>query len=120
MPDKGAGYGWVPIGHNLTIESVKEVIVAVSTQITYASGYSSANLAENIKAKIQGYLKGIAEAWKEGDEHTEAIVYISRLESAILDVQGVLDVNNTSLNGNSSNLTLQSDEIPKMGEVVLT
>ena len=120
VPDKGAGYGWVPIGHNLTIESVKEVIVAVSTQITYASGYSSANLAENIKAKIQGYLKGIAEAWKEGDEHTEAIVYISRLESAILDVQGVLDVNNTSLNGNSSNLTLQSDEIPKMGEVVLT
>ena len=110
----------MPIGHNLTIESVKEVIVAVSTQITYASGYSSANLAENIKAKIQGYLKGIAEAWKEGDEHTEAIVYISRLESAILDVQGVLDVNNTSLNGNSSNLTLQSDEIPKMGEVVLT
>ena len=77
-------------------------------------------MAENIKAKIQGYLKGIAEAWKEGDEHTEAIVYISRLESAILDVQGVLDVNNTSLNGNSSNLTLQSDEIPKMGEVVLT
>ena len=120
VPDKGAGYGWVPIGHNLTIESVKEVIVAVSTQITYGSGYSSANLAENIKAKIQGYLKSIAEAWKEGDEHTEAIIYISRLESAILDVQGVLDVNNTSLNGNSSNLTLQSDEIPKMGEVVLT
>ena len=120
VPARGSGYGWVPIGHNLTIESVKEVIVAVSTQITYASGYSSANLAENIKAKIQGYLKGIAEAWKEGDEHTEAIVYISRLESAILDVQGVLDVNNTSLNGNSSNLTLQSDEIPKMGEVVLT
>ena len=120
VPAKGSGYGWAPIGHNLTIESVKEVVISVSTQITYAAGYSSSNLSEKIKEKIKEYLKGIAEAWKEGDEHTEAIVYISRLESAILDVQGVLDVNNTSLNSNGSNLTLQSDEIPKMGEVVLT
>lgn len=120
VPAKGSGYGWAPIGHNLTIESVKEVVISVSTQITYAAGYSSSNLSEKIKEKIKEYLKGIAEAWKEGDEHTEAIVYISRLESAILDVQGVLDVNNTSLNKNGSNLTLQSDEIPKLGEVVLT
>lgn len=120
VPAKGSGYGWAPIGHNLTIESVKEVVISVSTQITYAAGYSSSNLSEKIKEKIKEYLKGIAEAWKEGDEHTEAIVYISRLESAILDVQGVLDVNNTSLNKNANNLTLQSDEIPKLGEVVLT
>ena len=120
VPAKGSGYGWAPIGHNLTIESVKEVVISVSTQITYAAGYSSSNLSEKIKEKIKEYLKGIAEAWKEGDEHTEAIVYISRLESAILDVQGVLDVNNTSLNKNGSNLTLQSDEIPKLGEVALT
>ena len=119
VPKKGAGYGWVPIGHDLTIESVKEVTVSISTQITYASGYSSANLSESIKAKIQGYLKSIAEVWKEGDEHTESIVYISRLESAILEVKGVLDVNNTKLNGNNSNLTLHSDEIPKIGEVKL-
>ena len=119
VPAKGSGYGWAPIGHNLTIESVKEVVISVSTQVTYAAGYSSSNLSEKIKEKIKEYLKGIAEAWKEGDEHTEAIIYISRLESAILDVQGVLDVNNTSLNKNSSNLTLQSDEIPKLGEVAL-
>lgn len=120
VPAKGSGYGWAPIGHDLTIESVKEVVINVNTQVTYAAGYSSSNLSEKIKEKIKEYLKGIAEAWKEGDEHTEAIVYISRLESAILDVQGVLDVNNTSLNKNSSNLTLQSDEIPKLGEVALT
>lgn len=120
VPEKGAGYGWVPIGHDLTIESVKEVTLAVSTQITYASGYSSANLSDSIKSKIQGYLKSIAEAWKEGDEHTVSTVYISRIESAILDVQGVLDVNNTKLNGSSNNLNLRSDEIPKLGEVKLT
>ena len=91
VPPKGSGYGWAPIGHDLTIESVKEVVINVSTQITYATGYSSSNLSEKIKEKIKEYL----------------------------DVQGVLDVNNTTLNKNSGNLTLHSDEIPKLGEVGL-
>lgn len=119
VPAKGSGYGWVPIGHDLTIESVKEVVINISTQITYATGYSSSNLSEKIKEKIKEYLKDIAKTWKDGDEHTEAIIYISRLEAVILDVQGVLDVNNTALNKSSGNLTLHSDEIPKLGEVGL-
>lgn len=119
VPAKGSGYGWAPIGHDLTIESVKEVVINVNTQITYAAGYSSSNLSEKIKEKIKEYLKDIAKTWKDGDEHTEAIIYISRLESVILDVQGVLDVNNTALNKSSGNLTLHSDEIPKLGEVGL-
>lgn len=119
VPAKGSGYGWAPIGHDLTIESVKEVVINVNTQITYATGYSSSNLSEKIKEKIKEYLKDIAKAWKDGDEHTEAIIYISRLEAVILDVQGVLDVNNTALNKSSGNLTLHSDEIPKLGEVGL-
>lgn len=119
VPAKGSGYGWAPIGHDLTIESVKEVVINVNTQITYAAGYSSSNLSEKIKEKIKEYLKDIAKTWKDGDEHTEAIIYISRLEAVILDVQGVLDVNNTALNKSSGNLTLHSDEIPKLGEVGL-
>nr|DAU01767.1 MAG TPA: Baseplate J like protein [Caudoviricetes sp.] len=119
VPAKGSGYGWAPIGHDLTIESVKEVVINVNTQITYAAGYSSSNLSEKIKEKIKEYLKDIAKTWKDGDEHTEVIIYISRLEAVILDVQGVLDVNNTALNKSSGNLTLHSDEIPKLGEVGL-
>ena len=119
VPAKGSGYGWAPIGHDLTIESVKEVVINVNTQITYATGYSSSNLSEKIKEKIKEYLKDIAKTWKDGDEHTEVIIYISRLEAVILDVQGVLDVNNTALNKSSGNLTLHSDEIPKLGEVGL-
>ena len=119
VPAKGSGYGWAPIGHDLTIESVKEVSINVNTQITYADRYSSSNLSEKIKEKIKEYLKDIAKTWKDGDEHTEAIIYISRLEAVILDVQGVLDVNNTALNKSSGNLTLHSDEIPKLGEVGL-
>lgn len=119
VPEKGAGYGWVPIGHDLTIESVKEITIDVKTRITYAAGYSNATLLDSIKAKVQGYLKNIAKNWKERDENTGLTVYISRLESAILDVQGVLDVSSTSLNSSGSNFILKTNEIPKMGEVKL-
>lgn len=119
VPQRGAGYGWVPIGHDLTIESVKEITIDVKTRITYAAGYSNATLLDSIKAKVQGYLKSIAKKWKEMDENTGLTIYISRLESAILDVQGVLDVSSTSLNGSSSNFALKNDEIPKMREVKL-
>ena len=119
IPAKGSGYGWAPIGHDLTIESVKEVDISINTNLTYASGYSQEVLGAAIRDKINLYLKSIAEAWKDGDESTESTVYISRLESAILDVQGVLDVTNTTLNGKSTNFTLKSDEIPKTGQVSL-
>lgn len=119
VPEKGAGYGWVPIGHDLTIESVKDITIDVKTRITYAAGYSNATLLDSIKAKVQGYLKNIAKNWKERDENTGLTVYISRLESAILDVQGVLDVSSTSLNSSGSNFILKTNEIPKMGEVKL-
>lgn len=111
------GYGFVPIGHTATFESVKEVLVAVTTKITYSDGYSWETIGDSIKDAISGYLKSIAEAWADGDENTLPIVYISRLESAVLDVDGVLDISGTTLNGKASNLQLESDQIPTMGEV---
>lgn len=111
------GYGFVPIGHTATFESVKEVKVAITTKITYSTGYSWDSIGDSIKAAITRYLKGIAEAWADGDENTTPIVYTSRLESAVLDVEGVLDISETTLNDSTGNLQLKSDEIPAIGEV---
>jgi len=45
------------------------------------------------------------------------VVRISQIESRILAVKGVADIENTSLNGNKGNLTLGEYEIPVMGGV---
>jgi len=113
------GYGWTPIGHNLTIESVIAVSLYIETSITFANGYNLKNSETRIKEKITEYLKDIAKVWKNGDEHTTQTVYISRLEAHILEVEGVEDVSNTKINKAPSNLILESNQIPILGGVVI-
>lgn len=117
VPTEGTGYGFAPIDHDVTIEAVTEVTVNVVTSITYVQGYSWATIGEEITAKIDEYLKSIADAWSDGTAETEALVYVSRLEAAVLNVTGVQDITNTKLNGSTTNLHLDSDEIPVLGTV---
>lgn len=52
------------------------------------------------------YLKSIAAEWKNGDETTKSTIYVSKLQAAVLDVEGVVDISGTTLNGSSANLVL--------------
>lgn len=116
-PAPKTGYGIAPIGHDCTIVSAEAVTVNVATNITFRGGYSWAVCRKGIEAAIADYLLGIRKAWKDGNESEYAIVYISRLESAVLDVDGVLDISGTTLNGKAANLTLTSEQVPIPGEV---
>lgn len=118
LPTSGTGYGLAPIDHTVTVESVEEVTVNVTTQITYVSGYSWETIGEEITEKIDTYLKSIAEAWTDGTADMGSLVYVSRLEAAVLEVTGVLDITNTRLNGSTFNLSLDTDQIPVLGTVV--
>ena len=117
--DGGTGYGYAPIDHDVTVEAVTAVTVNVETTITYTPGYSWSTIGEQITAAIEGYIESIAEAWSQGDARTEALVYVSRLEAAVLNVTGVTDIQGTTLNGSTTNLHLDSDEIPVMGTLVV-
>ena len=117
--DGGTGYGFAPIDHDVTVAAVTPVTVNVTTSITYTAGYSWATIGDQITAAVEGYIKSIAEAWPEGDARTEALVYVSRLEAAVLNVTGVTDIQGTTLNGSTTNLHLDSDEIPVMGTLVV-
>ena len=118
--DGGTGYGYAPIDHDVTVAAVTEVTVNVATTITYTPGYSWATIGEQITAAVEGYIKSIAQAWSEGDARTEALVYVSRLEAAVLNVTGVTDITGTTLNGSTTNLHRDSDEIPVMGTLEVT
>lgn len=117
--DGGTGYGYAPIDHDVTVEAVTPVTVNVETTITYTAGYSWATIGEQITAAVEDYIRSVAEAWPEGDARTEALVYVSRLEAAVLNVTGVTDIQNTKLNGSTTNLHLDSDEIPVIGTLTV-
>lgn len=116
-PTPKAGYGIAAIGHDMTVASVRELAANISTHITFMTGFNWASCAEEIKAAIGDYVDAQRKAWADGDEHSYITLYVSRIESAILSVQGVLDVGDTTVNGSAANLVLSWDQIPKLGTV---
>ena len=108
-PTPSEGYGVAPIGHDFTAAAVTAENVNVKTSIQFESGYDYSSLKTAIEDKVKEYLHSLAKTWEESSNLT---VYISRLESAVLDVKGVADITGTTLNGASANLVLDADAIP--------
>ena len=118
-PEKGTGYGFVPIDHTVTFESVEEVPLVITTNITFEDGYTWSSTKEEIENAIKSYIASIAKEWMDQDYTENVTVYISRLESKVLDVAGIKDITGTTLNGSTSNLALAWNQIPTFSEVSL-
>ena len=110
----GEGIGLAPIGHVVHVISASSVTVNVSTTIAFASGYSWDNLTNTIKEQLEVYLLSLRKEWASDDA---TVVRIAQIENHIMSITGVVDITGTKINGNESNLTLDADEIPVLGEV---
>ena len=110
----GEGVGLAPIGHVVTVVGVHAKSVDVVTNISYQDKWNWDSTKSYILNAIDEYFKELSETW---DENENLIIRISQLESKILACEGVLDVQETTLNGFNSNLTLAIDEIPIRGSI---
>lgn len=110
------GLGLAPIGHEVTITAVRTVLVDVAITIYYESGYRYEMIKSYIEKAVEEYLLELRKSWERSREGL--VVRRSHIESAILEVQGVLDVMDTHLNGAEVNIHLGADEIPIRGEIV--
>ena len=110
----GTGVGIAPIGHVVTVQTADEVVVTISTNITFQEGYSFSSQKTAIEEAINAYLLEIRKVW--ADENA-SVVRISQIETRILNLTGVVDINNTKINGATSNLVLGEYEIPVLGGV---
>lgn len=114
LQNQGAGLGLAPIGHVVTVEGVTETTVNIESTITFAQGWTFADLKAGIEAVVDAYLKELCMDWAaEG----ELIVRISQIETRILELQGITDIASTKINGQERNLTLEANKIPKRGEI---
>lgn len=109
----GNGDGIAPIGHFVLIEGVEEEKIDVTTTLTYEGDNDYEGLKSYIEKAIDDYLLELRKTWDDTDN---IVVRISRLESALLDVNGIIDVQNTKINGNAQNMEL-GGKIPVKGTV---
>lgn len=114
VQNQGEGRGIAPIGHVVTVEGVQETNITIASQITLQEGYEWEDVEEGIKKAIRDYFKELCKTWEEAGG---LVIRISYIETRILGVTGVLDIQNTLLNEQGQNLVLEVNHIPVLGGI---
>ena len=107
----GEGVGLAPIGHVVTVEGVSPTTIAVSTHLTFVTGYTWNDAKNAVNETVAKYFDKLAEAWENGGA---LIVRVSQIESCILSECSsyISDIGSTKLNNGTANITLDEDSIP--------
>lgn len=114
IPYQQQGKGKAPIGHFVTVEGAESFIVNVNTHITMIEGYTF----EDVKVKVEEVInKYFLEVNKEWHKEERSILRTAKLESYIVDINGVLDIENTKFNNKEGNLILKDNQVLVLGSV---
>lgn len=107
----GEGLGLAPIGHVVKVEGIMPATIAVSTHLTFATGYTWNDAKSAVNATVRKYFDEMAGAWEESDA---LVIRISQIESRILSECSayITDIESTKLNNDTKNITLGEDDIP--------
>lgn len=108
----GEGYGLAPIGHVVTVKPGDAVTINVKTTITFDVGYGWNNLQSSIDEAIQAYLLELRKTWAD---NPYLVVRVSQIETRLLAIPGIVDIENTRINNKTDNLTLGKYEVPIYG-----
>lgn len=123
--ETGLGLGIAPIGHKVTVSTPLPRTINVSGKITLLPGYKLETLMPDIKATLENYLLSLREAWENSDDENNysVIVYLGRINFAILNVKGVSSAYELKLNETDTDIKLTEtsslQEIPVLGTVSL-
>lgn len=113
-PDpQGTGSGIAPIGHTVTVTTVRELSIAVNVRLTLNEGYTWSQIKPKATEALEAYFLEMGKAWENGN----LVVRVSQIENRLLNLEGVLDVADTTLNGVSGNLPVEIDQLPILGGV---
>lgn len=111
----GEGVGLAPIGHVVKVFPVGTQTLDLTFSLYFQRGWSWEDVKPYAEEAVKGYFRELAEDW--ADQEEELIVRISQLESRLLNVAGILDAAQTTINGTAANFLLPLDIIPVLGDI---
>ena len=109
---EGEGMGLAPMGHVLQVNPVTALTVDVSASFTFDDGYSFSILETALKKAVNDYITQQAATWQNSGA---IVIRVAVVESALLNVTGVLDIDDVTLNGDDENLTTTAYQVPVFG-----
>lgn len=118
--NQGKGYGIAPIGHVVTIAAATSKAINVQAEISYAPGFSYDTAKDSIEAALDEYFLSLRKEWGNGSSDAGVVVRISQIETRLLNLSEILDIQNTTINESTTNLELEPEEIPVRGDFIGT
>lgn len=122
----GEGVGIAPIGHVVTVEGAKNSAVRIGLRLSFAAGGAYAAYQKQVEDTIDAYFLELNKGWQgtqvaeiDRVSNTGIVIRISQLESRLLAIPGIEDVQHTTLDGSEENLTLGLDDLAVRGEVTV-
>ena len=121
------GYGMAPIGAKVTITTATELALSIELTVQIQAGTDPEHVRGEIRQAAEEYLFSVRKGWGSGlvSHRVEypVPVYIARLNYAILNVPGIVNVSHTMLNGAEEDImcveSAQLQQIPVLGEVMI-
>ena len=110
--EDGDGLGMAPIGHYLLVYPPSTVEISLSARITAVIDLDQAR--ENAETAASEYLLSLRKSWEDGDP----VVRFSGVMAALSGAEGVLDVEDLTINGGTENIVCNG--IPINGAFTFT
>lgn len=114
-PPQGTGSGTAPIGHTVTVVSATEIPINVEFSLELRGGYSWDMVKADVEDTIKEYLLELRQGWENGSTTVQEV----QINSRLIEIDGIRDVLNTTINEVAGNLELSVHEIPVFGGVTV-
>ena len=115
VTNHGEGLGLAPIGHTVLVVGVGESMVNINfPKIVFEEGSDWEAVVLDVQQMVDDYLFELKKGWETS---SQIVIRIVQIESKMLEINGIIDVQNTLINGEANNLILEANSIPIRGDV---
>lgn len=114
-----------PIGAAVTVAAAKRLDVTVAATVTLAPGADRTAVEAAFRAGLEEHCHSLIDGkfstvYYEPDEDLPYTMLYNRVLAILLNLPGVENFSALTVNGGMEDLTIQKDEIPVLGEVVVS
>lgn len=113
--NSGEGLGVAPYGHRVTVSGIETVTIDIYLKLVI-SNVTLGQLQAEVEDAINDYFSSLRKDW----QNTNFIIIRQlQIESRLLDILGISDVLESTINGQDSNFNLVHNQVPVLGAVTL-
>ena len=121
VSNTGEGVGLAPINHKVRVTTATKRSINITVNVTAGAGYTQPQLVQSIRVAIDSYFLEVIDQWDNPNNLSSytSKVYYSQLMTKIGQVQGIVSINNLSIDGSTSDIDLTQNattqQIPAVG-----